>query len=98
MWCHNGASLLQASVSGNVRKAGQFANRDAALDWDDVAWFKKQTKIPIVLKGIQTGEDALLALQSGVAAVLLSNHGARNCDTARAGIEILEEVFYRHRT
>ena len=79
----------QAAAKGTaVRKAGQFASRDPALNWRDVAWFQEQTDIPIVLKGVQTGEDAVSALRAGAAAVLLSNHGGRNCDTARSGIEV----------
>jgi isopentenyl diphosphate isomerase/L-lactate dehydrogenase-like FMN-dependent dehydrogenase len=46
-----------------------------------------------VLKGIQTGEDAVMAAQSGASAVILSNHGGRNCDTSRSGIEVLPEVI-----
>ena len=51
------------------------------------------TKLPIVLKGVATAEDALLAAKKGVAAVILSNHGGRNLDTSRSGIEILPEVM-----
>ena len=49
--------------------------------------------MPIVLKGVATAEDALLAAKKGVAAVILSNHGGRNLDTSRSGIEILPEVM-----
>ena len=46
-----------------------------------------QTDIPIVIKGVQTAEDALMAVKAGAAGVVLSNHGGRNCDTSRSGIE-----------
>lgn len=65
---------------------------DPSLSWKDVAWLKSITRLPIVLKGIQTGEDAVLAAKEGVAGIVVSNHGGRQLDTARSGIEILEEV------
>ncbi len=48
--------------------------------------------VPIILKGISTAEDALLAYESGVQGIVLSNHGGRQLDTARSGLEILVEV------
>ena len=82
-----------AAKGTKARKAGSYANRDAALNWKDIAWFKKETKIPIVLKGVGTGEDAVLAAKHGCKAIILSNHGGRNLDTSRSGIEMLPEVM-----
>ncbi|KAL2918137.1 hypothetical protein HK105_202064 [Polyrhizophydium stewartii] len=65
---------------------------DPSLSWDDIPWFKSITKMPIVLKGVQTGEDAVLAAKAGLAGIVVSNHGGRQLDTVRSGIEILEEV------
>lgn len=48
--------------------------------------------VPIVLKGIATAKDALLAYDAGVQGIVLSNHGGRQLDTARSGIENLIEV------
>jgi L-lactate dehydrogenase (cytochrome) len=59
----------------------------------DIPWFKSITKMPIVLKGVQRWEDAVLAAEQGLAGVVLSNHGGRQLDFARSGIEILEEVM-----
>ena len=73
-------------------KTGTYANRDPALNWDDVEWFQKHTSMKIVIKGVQTGLDAVAA-QAGCDAVILSNHGGRNLDTSRSGIEILPEVM-----
>ena len=42
---------------------------------------------------MQTGEDALIAAKHGIAAIILSNHGGRNLDTSRSGIEVLPEVM-----
>ena len=66
---------------------------DPSLNWSDIAWFKSITSMPIVLKGIQSGEDAVMAAQHGVAGIVLSNHGGRQLDTSRSGIEVLEEVM-----
>ena len=81
-------STATATVAG-VR----YANRDPALNWSDVAWFKKKTSMKIVIKGVQTGLDAVLAAKAGVDAIILSNHGGRNLDSARSGIEVLPEVM-----
>ena len=49
-------------------------------------------KVPIVLKGVQTWEDALEAYDQNLAGAVLSNHGGRQLDFARSGIEVLVEV------
>lgn len=48
--------------------------------------------MPIILKGVSTAEDAILAYEAGVQGIVLSNHGGRQLDTARSGIEVLVEV------
>ncbi|CAG8692154.1 4367_t:CDS:2, partial [Ambispora leptoticha] len=65
---------------------------DPGLNWNDLEWFKSITSMPIIIKGIQTAEDAVLAARHGCAGVVLSNHGGRQLDFARSGIEILPEV------
>jgi L-lactate dehydrogenase (cytochrome) len=65
---------------------------DTGLSWKDLEWFRSITKMPIVLKGIQTSEDAILAAKYGCEGIVLSNHGGRQLDFARSGIEILPEV------
>lgn len=66
--------------------------REATLTWKDVAWLKRTTKLPLILKGIQGVEDAALAVEHGIAAVYVSNHGGRQLDYAPATIEILSEI------
>lgn len=66
---------------------------DPGLCWKDIEWFKTITKMPIVLKGVQCWEDAVMAAEAGLAGVVLSNHGGRQLDFARSGIEILVEVM-----
>lgn len=66
---------------------------DPGLSWKDIPWFKSITKMPILLKGIQRVEDVIKAIEIGVDGVVLSNHGGRQLDFARSGIEILAETM-----
>ena len=67
-------------------------DHDATLTWHDLAWLREQTSLPIVLKGIMTAEDARLAAEHGVAAIIVSNHGGRSLDTPRGTMDALPEV------
>ncbi|MDB5862437.1 MAG: alpha-hydroxy-acid oxidizing protein [Betaproteobacteria bacterium] len=64
----------------------------ASLSWDDVVWMKELTRLPLILKGIATGEDAKLAVEHGADVVYVSNHGGRQLDHGQATIEVLPEV------
>lgn len=64
---------------------------DKTVTWNDLAWLRGATSLPIVLKGILTAEDAELAAQHGCH-VWVSNHGGRQLDTAISAIEALPEV------
>lgn len=66
---------------------------DPSLSWKDIPWFLSVTKMPIILKGVQRVEDVLKAIEVGVQGVVLSNHGGRQLDFARSGIEVLAEVM-----
>lgn len=66
---------------------------DPSLSWKDIPWFQSVTKMPILLKGVQRVEDVIRAVDMGLDGVVLSNHGGRQLDTARSGIEILAEVM-----
>ncbi|KAF4125261.1 L-lactate dehydrogenase (cytochrome), partial [Geosmithia morbida] len=66
---------------------------DPALSWSDIPWFKAITRMPIVLKGVQRAEDVLRAVEAGVDGVVLSNHGGRQLDFARSGVEVLAETM-----
>tara|TARA_B100000700_G_scaffold284356_1_gene337513 strand:- start:12 stop:1163 length:1152 start_codon:yes stop_codon:yes gene_type:complete len=65
---------------------------DPGLSWSDVEWLRSIWKGPILIKGIQTVEDALIAVESGVEAIALSNHGGRQLDGAPAPFDLLPEV------
>jgi len=62
------------------------------LTWDDMAWFKSVTKLPIVLKGICHPDDAARAVDSGADAVYCSNHGGRQANGGIATIDLLADV------
>jgi isopentenyl diphosphate isomerase/L-lactate dehydrogenase-like FMN-dependent dehydrogenase len=65
---------------------------DPALTWDDVKRLKDSMKMKLVIKGIDTREDAELCLKYGVDGVIVSNHGGRATETGRATIDALPEV------
>eukprot|EP01065_Artemidia_motanka_P050014 TRINITY_DN8459_c0_g1_i1.p1 TRINITY_DN8459_c0_g1~~TRINITY_DN8459_c0_g1_i1.p1 ORF type:complete len:765 (+),score=207.80 TRINITY_DN8459_c0_g1_i1:72-2297(+) len=88
-----GQAKQQQAAAGKARAPGNYANRDPALCWDDVRWFQRETRLPLIIKGVQCGVDAVRAAEMGCQAILLSNHGGRNLDTARSGIEVLPEVM-----
>lgn len=68
------------------------ARRNRPLAWDDIAAIRSWSSLPLVLKGILTAEDARLAVEHGVDAIVVSNHGARQLDRVPAAIDVLEEV------
>ena len=69
---------------------GVFTN--PTVTWDDLAWLREQTKLPIVLKGILHPDDARRALDCGVDGILVSNHGGRQVDGALATLDALGPV------
>ncbi|KAH8690588.1 putative oxidoreductase [Talaromyces proteolyticus] len=62
------------------------------LDWNTIAWIRSLTSLPLVIKGIQCVEDAVLAYQHNVDGIVLSNHGGRSQDTAQAPLLTLLEI------
>ncbi|WP_371483641.1 alpha-hydroxy acid oxidase [Kitasatospora sp. NBC_00315] len=65
---------------------------DPSVTWADLAWLRGRSELPLVLKGILTAEDAALAVEHGVDAIVVSNHGGRQLDGAAASLEALTEV------
>ncbi|XP_077997431.1 2-Hydroxyacid oxidase 2-like [Glandiceps talaboti] len=66
--------------------------RDVRATWDYIDLLRSLTRLPIILKGILTAEDAILAVQHGVNAIIVSNHGGRGLDSSPATIEALPEI------
>ena len=67
--------------------------QDQALTWDDLTWIHDAAGgLPVVVKGILTKEDAVLARENGAAGIIVSNHGGRQLDRSPAAIAVLEEI------
>jgi 4-hydroxymandelate oxidase len=62
------------------------------VTWADLDWVRSASDLPVLLKGVMTGEDAAIAVDHGVAGVVVSNHGGRQLDRVPASIDVLEEV------
>lgn len=70
----SGGKIATDTKGGGIgRSVGGFI--DPKLSWDDIAWLRKHTHLPIGLKGVQTVEDVVKAAELGVDAIYLSNHG-----------------------
>jgi isopentenyl diphosphate isomerase/L-lactate dehydrogenase-like FMN-dependent dehydrogenase len=68
-------------------------NYQASLNWQNIETFQSRHKIPLILKGIATQEDADRAAAMGVAAVYVSNHGGRQLDHGRGSLDVLPEII-----
>ncbi|WP_459615071.1 alpha-hydroxy acid oxidase [Bordetella sp. 2513F-2] len=65
---------------------------DLALQWDDISWARRHWNGPVLIKGIQTIEDAQLAARHGADGIVLSNHGGRQLGSAAAPLDVLPSV------
>ncbi|TDZ32677.1 Cytochrome b2 [Colletotrichum spinosum] len=82
----------QLSEPVGVAKSTASGLLNAGLTWADLAWIRATTALPLVVKGVQSVEDALLAHEHGARAIVLSNHGGRSMDTAQAPVLTLLEI------
>jgi 4-hydroxymandelate oxidase len=73
-------------------QAGMLDPYNPNMTWAWMDWVRAATKLPIVVKGILTGEDARLAVEHGARAVVVSNHGARTLDGTGGTLDCLPEV------
>jgi len=62
------------------------------LQWKDLVWMKQHWKVPLIVKGVASAEDARLSVEHGADVVYVSNHGGRQLDHGQATIEVLPEV------
>jgi 4-hydroxymandelate oxidase len=65
---------------------------DPTLNWKDIEWLLSFAETPVLLKGVLDPDDAEIAVKTGVAGIVVSNHGARNLDTVPATIDALPLV------
>jgi L-lactate dehydrogenase (cytochrome) len=94
------ANIATSKVAGDqydgsrpIRLAEKVSSQfDPTLSWNDLEWFRSIWSGAIVLKGIQTVDDARIAVDHGVEAIALSNHGGRQLDSAPAILELVAPV------
>lgn len=79
-------------VEANLVGLEQTSDEQIPVTWETVDWLRSLTPLPILLKGLLTAEDALLALEHGVSGLVVSNHGGRQLDSAVSSIEALSEI------
>ncbi|XP_024544857.1 (S)-2-hydroxy-acid oxidase GLO1 [Selaginella moellendorffii] len=87
-----GEQHSQPTEPGSSLAAVASEYKDKSITWKDVQAFMKLTKLPFLLKGILTKEDALKAIDICVDGIIVSNHGGRQLDHVPATISVLEEV------
>jgi 4-hydroxymandelate oxidase len=86
------ASLSRRAMYDGVDVSGLRNTQSSAMTWDFIKRLRNTTKMKIVLKGILAYEDAVLAADAGVDAIIVSNHGGRSEDSGRATIDALPEI------
>jgi isopentenyl diphosphate isomerase/L-lactate dehydrogenase-like FMN-dependent dehydrogenase len=94
--CHDRSSL-QASMKTRamyqgIDLSGLTNTQSSAMTWDFFKRLRDTTKMKIVIKGILAYEDAVLAADNGIDAIIVSNHGARSEDSGRSTIDALPEI------
>jgi isopentenyl diphosphate isomerase/L-lactate dehydrogenase-like FMN-dependent dehydrogenase len=83
----------RATIGAEAQNPSEhFALLDASVSWRDLEWVASEGRLPVVLKGIVTAEDAELAVEHGAAALVVSNHGGRQLDGVPATLDALPEV------
>jgi 4-hydroxymandelate oxidase len=68
------------------------AQWDPALTWKDVEWLRSISPMPVIVKGVLAPADAVLAVEHGAEALIVSNHGGRQLDSVPAGITMLSSI------
>ncbi|MGA6948021.1 MAG: alpha-hydroxy acid oxidase [Solirubrobacterales bacterium] len=87
------APAIEAAVGHrSLTTAEVFGLVDPSITWNDLEQLCGEFDLPILVKGLITGEDAALAVEHGAAGVVVSNHGGRQLDNAPATIDALPEV------
>jgi isopentenyl diphosphate isomerase/L-lactate dehydrogenase-like FMN-dependent dehydrogenase len=84
--------LLALAASAGVSPQEMNWLVDKTLTWKDLEWLRSVSSLPLVVKGILTAEDALLACEAGAAGIVVSNHGGRQLDGVAASLDALPEV------
>lgn len=88
MYCEN---MREPMPDGGWGPARQITFQ-AELSWSDIEWLRSTTSLPIVLKGVLHPDDARLAVEHGISALFVSNHGGRQLDTIAPTIDLLPAI------
>ena len=84
-------TLGEGSIEGSIRDFIE-DQMERSLTWRDVEWLREQWDGPLVVKGIQTVEDCRRAADAGATAVMVSNHGGRQLESAPAPMDCIAEI------
>lgn len=87
----DGMTMANLGASPDLHEVA--ARHDASLGWKDLEWLASLSGMPILVKGILRGDDAARAADSGVAGIVVSNHGGRQLDGAPATLDALPGVL-----
>ncbi|UQA92272.1 alpha-hydroxy acid oxidase [Streptomyces halobius] len=87
-----GAGLHRGRSGSSTLAEHAALHHDAAFTWEDLAWLRSLTSLPLVLKGVLTARDARRAAELGVAGLIVSTHGGRQLDGAVPALDALREV------
>lgn len=94
-----GPQLVNLAKSANVgtdiqvQAAALSRQMDMSLSWNDIKWLRSHWDGPIIIKGILSVQDAVLAQQHGADGIVLSNHGGRQLPSVPTGLELLSPVL-----
>ncbi len=90
-----GAQAREGSGGGPVgaaASAGAVVMLSSPFTWEDIGWIRSRWSGPLLVKGVLSGDDAVLAAEAGADAVVVSNHGGRQLEGAPATMRVLPEV------
>jgi 4-hydroxymandelate oxidase len=95
--CHDRSNLTAANRDKPMYEGADLAGlknmQSSALTWDDIRRLRDLTKMKMVIKGISAWEDAKIAADAGIDAIIVSNHGGRSDEAGRSTIESLPEII-----
>jgi 4-hydroxymandelate oxidase len=89
------AGAVYGNLAGLDAAAASTRNKqqlDPSLTWADIGWLRSLTELPILVKGVLRPDDAIRAIDHGVAGIIVSNHGGRALDTVPATVDVLPSV------
>jgi 4-hydroxymandelate oxidase len=86
------SEALQGGAAGSHLANFIQGMRDPSFSWKDLAWLRSLSDLPLIVKGLVRVDDAVRAVEHGVAGIVVSNHGGRQLDTAVTGVRALPDI------